>query len=89
MCAKQIVSSQNSMNTWEVSWGCLGLWAAGIVALPPHQPVHFILPLSLHFPGILGASTILAMIYLNGSRGVIYMQNLTQQKLIHDSASQR
>ncbi|KAB0390063.1 hypothetical protein E2I00_012309 [Balaenoptera physalus] len=39
--------------------------------------------------GILGTSTVLAMIYLNGSRGVICMQNLTQQKFIHDSASQR
>lgn len=69
------------------SWGWLGPWVAGIVPLSPHQPVHFILPLSLHFPGILGTNTVMAMIYLNGSGDVIWMQNLTK-KLFHDSASQ-
>lgn len=68
------------------SWGWLGPWVAGKVPLSLHQPVHFILPLFLHFPGILGSNTVMAMIYLNGSGDVMWMQNLTK-KLIHDSAS--
>lgn len=61
-------------------------WTLGNqVALPCHQPVHFILPPSFHFPGVLGLSTVTTVIYLNGSRGVICMQNRTQREWLRDS----
>lgn len=61
-------------------------WTLGSqVALPCNQPVYFILPPSFRFPGVLGPSTVKAVIYLNGSRVVICMQNRTQREWLHDS----